>query len=469
MRLKTNFEYYAEDSLKKNDPDASLSLVHRVLCRKLQEVADSKTKSLMVFMPSGSGKTTILSRKFPAWLMQYSPGVSIIGCSHNGDFAETQVSKYVQDNHRTYADVFGTDRVEESKRLWRTDNGASYRAAGAGAGILGERADIGIIDDPFGNIADAKSPVMRSLIYNWYRSDFISRLKLGTGRKILMHQRLHQDDLAGRLLEEEEAEWDILFAPAVWEGKDWHGNACEDRWLGRQIGESVWPELWTPKLLSDREQEAGPYAWASMYQQVPSPVGGGLFRVSYLRNGIIEPNELMPHRSLVRAWDIAATANGGDYTVGVLMQANKDGTFTILDMVRGQFGPEKMQKVILDTARSDKRDYGYVKIVIPKEPAAAGVVLVASLIKMLQGFQVEAEAISGSKEVRANPFAAQVNNGTVNMVAAPWNKDMLSEFESFPGRHDDIVDAAASAFTKLTQQNVQKRTPKWSDENLFGV
>ena len=36
-------------------------------------------------------------------------------------------------------------------------------------------------------------------------------------------------------------------------------------------------------------------------------------------------------------------------------------------------------------------------------------------------------------------------------MRAFWNRDFLDEFELFPsGAHDDIVDAASGAFSKLT-------------------
>lgn len=63
-----------------------------------------------------------------------------------------------------------------------------------------------------------------------------------------------------------------------------------------------------------------------------------------------------------------------------------------------------------------------------------------------------ADKVTGSKEVRAEPFAAQVQAGNVWLHAGPYVQDLLDEFETFPnGAHDDQVDAAAMAFARLTQ------------------
>ena len=59
--------------------------------------------------------------------------------------------------------------------------------------------------------------------------------------------------------------------------------------------------------------------------------------------------------------------------------------------------------------------------------------------------------MSGDKQVRADPFAAQLNGGNVWCLRAPWNGAFVEELRQFPsGRHDDAVDAAADAFNELT-------------------
>ena len=66
-------------------------------------------------------------------------------------------------------------------------------------------------------------------------------------------------------------------------------------------------------------------------------------------------------------------------------------------------------------------------------------------------FRVSADKVTGSKEVRAEPYAAQVQGGNVAIVAGDWNRGFLDEHEQFPaGRRKDQVDASAGAFNKLT-------------------
>ena len=51
--------------------------------------------------------------------------------------------------------------------------------------------------------------------------------------------------------------------------------------------------------------------------------------------------------SSVRAWDFAATAGGGDYTVGTRIDWTSDPLYVVADVVRGQWAPAQRNKAIL--------------------------------------------------------------------------------------------------------------------------
>ena len=57
---------------------------------------------------------------------------------------------------------------------------------------------------------------------------------------------------------------------------------------------------------------------------------------------------------------------------------------------------------------------------------------------------------STSKEVRADPLAAQVQGGNVRLVAGALHADFVDEMDLFPnGKFRDQVDAAFGAFNRL--------------------
>ena len=157
----------------------------------------------------------------------------------------------------------------------------------------------------------------------------------------------------------------------------------------------------------------------------------------------------------VRAWDLAATdedENGNaDFTAGVLMGKRKSGRIVLLDVINKQIKAGDVAKLIMNTSIADRARFGYLyEVRIPQDPGAAGKIVANSYIAMLQGFAVKAEPVTGSKIVRATPYATQWQNGLIEILQAEWNNDYFSQLESFPeSKHDDMVDASSDAFNEL--------------------
>lgn len=157
-----------------------------------------------------------------------------------------------------------------------------------------------------------------------------------------------------------------------------------------------------------------------------------------------------------RAWDLAATdedENGdADLTAGVLMGLRKGGTVVVLNVINQRIKAGDVEKLVYNTALIDRQRYGYQYIVrVPQDPGQAGKVLAGQYVKLLSGFNVKTLPVSGSKELRATPFAAQWQNGNVEVLLGDWNEEYFSQLESFPeSKHDDMVDASSDAFSELT-------------------
>jgi phage terminase large subunit-like protein len=93
---------------------------------------------------------------------------------------------------------------------------------------------------------------------------------------------------------------------------------------------------------------------------------------------------------------------------------------------------------------------GGYEIVVEQEPGSGGKESVEFTIRNPAGFRVVPDKVTGSKQVRAEPFAAQVQAGNVRLVAGDWHYAYLDELESFPaGKYRDQVDASSGAFNRL--------------------
>lgn len=168
---------------------------------------------------------------------------------------------------------------------------------------------------------------------------------------------------------------------------------------------------------------------------------GSMFRREWFEVVDAVPAEL----NKTRRWDLAA--GGGDWTAGVLL-GEKDGQYWVLDVQHAQLPPGGNERLIRQTARLDGE---YVPVRIEQEPGSSGVALIDRYARdVLKGFDFAGVRVTGSKVVRAQPFAAACEAHNVKLLRAPWNREFLDELCSFPfGEHDDIVDATAGAFHDL--------------------
>jgi predicted phage terminase large subunit-like protein len=165
----------------------------------------------------------------------------------------------------------------------------------------------------------------------------------------------------------------------------------------------------------------------------------------------------------IRYWDLAATepkpGKDPDYTAGALV-AEKDGIYYIADMKRTRDTPLNVEKLVRQTAMVDGIE---VTIHMEQEPGSSGVNTIDHYRRrVLNGFAFYADKVSGSKEVRANPLSAAAEAGNVKLVRGTWINDFLDEIVGFPNEaeHDDQVDAASGAFTKLHEIAEQKYAVK---------
>ena len=184
------------------------------------------------------------------------------------------------------------------------------------------------------------------------------------------------------------------------------------------------------------------------------PAAGLYFKRSQVKIVEKAPDDIVFY---VRAWDFASTekaeGNDPDFTAGVLMGRRKNGKFVVLDVINQRVSAGDVEKLLINTSMSDRAKYGRLyRIRIPIDPGAAGKIVADAYVKVLAGFSVKAERVSGSKILRATPFATQWQNGNVEVLAAEWNDAYLSQLEFFPeSKHDDMVDGSSDSFVELAE------------------
>lgn len=150
-----------------------------------------------------------------------------------------------------------------------------------------------------------------------------------------------------------------------------------------------------------------------------------------------------------RFWDCAATPGGGDYSVGLRVH-KIDNHFYNDHMVRGQFGPADLDRIIRETVEMDGHE---VAQVFEVEPGSAGKRVMQYLRQLLAGYKLFEDRPTGDKYVRALPAARHASNGRVHLVKGPHVGAVIEEVCAFTGKpgdkHDDIVDTLSGAVNFL--------------------
>ena len=427
-----------------------------------------KRPKLAIKAPPQHGKSWAVT-DFIAWVAGNDPDKKTIFGSYSDDLG-VRTNTELQRIYSTdaFKGIFPGTRISEahtsSDRWTRNENlieyvnrGGSFRNTTVAGQVNGLELNLGVIDDPLKGRAEAHSPTIRDKTWEWFTDDFMSRFAKD-GALLVVMTCWHVDDLLGRFIAKSKNEVRVLRYPAIAEEDEF--DPVTGR-LRRRKGEALFPELKPLDFLLERRKLLTEAGWESIYQQHPIVVGGGMLPIEKLR--VIPQFDRQKVLSTVRYIDKAAsTTEGAAFTAGVRMHSMSDGTFVISHVFRGQWSALEREEKIKEWVEVDAGEFDGYEVHVEQEPGSGGKESAESTIRMLAGYAVYADRVTGNKEVRAEPFAAQVQGGNVGLVAGEWVTAFLNEAEVFPaGKWKDQIDAAAGAFSKLATSTAYLPYDKW--------
>lgn len=445
------------------DPRMVRGWFQRTVARELQwfydEMKAGLRPKLFIAAPPQHGKSLSVT-DFIAWMAGQDPDLQIIYTSFSdrlGVRANLRLQRAY--DHPRYQAVFPNTRINASnvvtisgqflrnrEMLEYVGRRGSFRNTTVLGSVTGEALDVGIIDDPLKGRKEANSPTVREGVWSWFTDDFFTRFAEMAGLLMIM-TRWHVDDPAARM-QQLMPDLRVLRFPALAEREDANDRHPDDH---RKEGEPLFPELKSLGFINERRKVMTTSSFEALYQGHPTVKGGGLFPVEEFT-----PRDRPRLKEVVKAiryWDKAGTQDGGAYTAGTLMLLLQDGAFVVADVQRGQWSAGIREKKIKYYAQLDAQEWPTKSSTyVEQEPGSGGKESAENTIKNLAGLRVYADRVSGqgSKETRAEPYAAQVEGGNVYVVPGPWTREWLDEHETFPnGKYKDQVDSAAGAFNKL--------------------
>lgn len=423
-------------------PEYDWTPPHLVLVQEhLDAVTRTDLHKLMILMPPRHGKSEQTTVRYPPYRLERDPRTRIIIAGYNTFLSETFSRKA-----RAIAERRGVPLAMDRRSAWRWETvyGGGVLAAGIGSGVTGTGAQLLIVDDPVKSRKEAESVAFRETCWNWYKDDLYSRREPGCAIIVQM-THWHFDDLAGRILNSEDAkEWTVLKLAA---------EAMPDDPIGRAEGEALWPRRFPKEELQAIHKVLGDYAYSALYQQHPVPRSGNMFPREKITLIPALPAGVLARQ---RAWDMASKRHAGDYTVGLRMSQDAEGYVYIEDIRRGQWEAHDRDVLVQSTAKLDDTLTPTTWIAGEQEPGSSGKDAAGALVRLLAGHKVKVEPSTGDKVTRADPFAAQWQAGNVRVLVADWTEAYLQEMESAPmGIHDDQMDASALAYSSLQKRLVR--------------
>lgn len=380
----------------------------------------------MLLCPPQHGKSQITSRRLSAYILGKDPMLDVISSSATVELAEgfgRDVRNCIasQEYRNLYPD---TELAEDSQARgrWNTKQGGGYYAVGIGGQLFG-KGGLGIIDDPFGTWADAQSELQRDKVWDWYQGTLYNRIRPGQPIIVIQH-RMHEDDLAGRLIEAQAKggdKWEIVNFPAL-------------------LDNPPWPERYNRGALQRIKDNTDPRQWSALYLQDPTPAEGTFFKIEWFKRHRELPKDLFKYLTSDHA---PGGETDSDYNCYRVWGVDKLGDLYLIDGFRTQ---ETMDKA------ADKALH-----LIAKYKPFAWFPEDDNNWKSVQGFvtkmmrekkvycRIEPISPHGSnKETKAQPFQAMAAMGRVSLPEGSIGDDILNQYLRFPGgKHDDEVDAAA--------------------------
>ena len=447
------------------------------ICDHLEAAANGAIRNLVINIPPRFMKSLLVSVFFPAWVWTTKPWTRFLYSSYSQDLAIRDslkcrrlfISAWYQ---ARWGDVFHLTGDQNAKIRFENDR-TGYRIATSVGGIgTGEGGDFIITDDP-NNAKQVESDTERRTTNLWWDETMSTRgNNPKTVVRIIVQQRIHEEDLTGHVLEQ--GRYDHLCLPMEYEGER---SNLSTGWVDPRTepNELLWPERFGRPEVDELKLRLRARGTAGQLQQRPAPAEGALFKRMWWRFWVPKemadlppvrfrlangtqfecPTAVLPDDFfyLIQSWDMAfKDLEESDFVVGQVWGQDGANRY-LLDQTRGHFDfPGSVDAVRKMTAQWPR--------VVQKliEDKANGPAVVQTLQAVVGG--IIPVNPQGGKEARASATAGYVEAGNVYLphpYICNWVEAWIEEASAFPaGRHDDQVDAFTQAMMWLPAMTVDR-------------
>jgi predicted phage terminase large subunit-like protein len=436
------------------------------ICEHLEAVSRGQIKKLIINVPPGMAKSTLVAVLWPCWEWTWRPTVQWLFATYAKDLTFRDASKrrdFMSD--QWYTDRFGEafELSKEGVQELRNSRMGHMFSTSTGGQTTGWRGDRLVLDDPQ-DPKGAESDIKRASTIEWLTRTWPTRINAGSSfaAEILIQQRLHEQDATGLYLKA--GGWDHLKIPLEYTGKKYSTSigATDPR---EGANQSISERLYPPAHVVSLKKALGPYGVAGQLQQEPAPAEGGIIKRAwierfYTREG--EYLEIPDYKFRPRDHFVFVTLDPAvtkdeiedqtdpDYTcmgVWCCMQTTGGPVLCLLDRTRERLeGPDIIPKL-----------EEVCKVWHPALVAIETVAFQKSIFQQAKRKGIPCREMStkedaliridGDKVARAYAATPLMADGRFFVPPyAPWLPEYIQELTSFPNAaHDDQVDMTTYA------------------------
>ena len=454
---------------------------HRLIAQTFERVEQGLSLREGLSVPPQHGKSELLSRRGIAWYIAKNPRKNVIFATYNDTFA-TEFGAEVRDilqskpAKQIFPDFFFRTG-SKAKDYMTTMVGGHLSFIGRGGSGTGKAADLIVIDDPLKNAEEAESPTTRRKLHEWYEKVIYTRAKKTTAIFIIQ-TRWHEDDLIGRLCDEEHPDrkrnsdgeilsgdsscaWHYVNIPAVVKDPiladvlDMKLEVPTDPGVVLAFGNAPMAALWPERFDLEHLASAAalnPVTFNSLYMGKPTPDDGEYFKaadiVEYEAHQL--PDRLRKYGASDHALSLATYADSS--VVGCAGVDVNDDIWVLPDLVMARMDTEQLVEEMINQMQVHQPMCWYAEDDTIRK--SIGPFLRKRMAERKAYTSIRSMSLAKDKMARARSAQGRMQMKKVHLPKfAPWYRDARAQLLKFPfATHDDFVDWLAHLCMGMAQQ-----------------
>lgn len=447
------------------------------LCEHLEAISRGRLHDLLINVPPGTTKSLTVCVFWPAWEWTWQPWTRWLTNSYDAhlsvrDAVRTRRLMQSEWYQHHWGAAFSFTSDQNVKGFFQNDKTGWRIATSPAGGNTGDHAHRVVVDDPH-PVNKAESELEREGVLRWWRETMPSR-RLPGGARVVVGQRVHEEDLTHDWLEREgpkihhlnlqmEYEQDALPASQL-EACHLSGALHDPRTV---YGELLAPERFPASEIERLKIDLGPYAYSGQYQQTPTPRAGMVLNPAWFKDR--PPDFDRAACDVIMAFDLNySEKDSSDWTIGITAAVERlpePAPIHLLDVFAAHLAEERH-----DTALAEYISIwhpilvGIEKRAYEKQGATRD--LVRNITRLVhesaQRVTIEPVEADADKVSRAQIIPGRAKAGLISVDrSAAWWLPLSTEMSRFPrSTHDDRVDTLAYVVRLAAERLSKVRTER---------